>query len=686
MNHRTSKIYKVNDAFELNESTPTDLTSIKVRSTSTSSVDVNYPADFRGYPTSAASIDLGVDEEGKSHPCKNLAVACCIVFFVLLLLGCIALLVYFVIMNTGSHTINAQELRTDNGNMRRSWLLFRKIKISVVCIDCYSFPSLADLCTLTGKLIVEGSLRVNETYRPELSDPTSPVYIEKEAAFISAMNATFVSSDMAAYYDGCEVVRFEPGSVRIVFEVYLLSAPDFADTEAEVVLAVQVTIEGAVYSEPFAAFDIIFGSVQIDSVQQISLTTIPSIDSNTPAASTESSFAELETTATPRLSTHSTSESVSSESNMPITVLSKDSSTLRFATSSLPPRTTLIDATTNEETTVSELQTTDSPIATTQLATTAEESTVIATTKLEESTTEMDRRTQTSIVSLSDASLKTATPTNSDITVTSPPITRQPKIHPALPDICGTRPAVADDDVESRIVGGTDAAPGSWPWMGSLRLNRGHQCGAVLIHQEWAITAQHCVSYFDDIVLGDNKLSGAPSSYREVRTTTAFSNSDFNVRTDENDIALVKLSSPVNVTDHVQPVCINTLSSEFNFTNCYITGWGTDDFDMQVPITELQEAPVQLIETAVCSEWYSSYHDPLTDRQLCAGWEDGRSDACSGDSGGPLQCQDDQGIWYLLGIVSFGQECGLERLPGVYTRVSTQLDFLQQVLDTNIKV
>ncbi|XP_071506014.1 uncharacterized protein [Diadema antillarum] len=683
MNHRTAKIYKVNDAFELNESTPTDLTSIKVRSTSTSSVDVNYPADFRGYPTSAASIDLGVDEERKSHPCKNLAVACCIVFFVLLLLGCIALLVYFVIMNT---VLNDSRLRgkifiSFHYSIRMIWNqngIFRwyRLEHNRSCIA--SFPSLADLCTLTGKLIVEGSLRVNETYRPELSDPTSPVYIEKEAAFISAVT----------YYDGCEVVRFEPGSVRIVFEVYLLSAPDFADTEAEVVLAVQVTIEDAVYvySEPFAAFDVFFGSVQIDSVQQISLTTIPSIDSNTPATSTESSFAELETTATPRLSTHSTSESVSSESNMPITVLSKDSSTLRFATSSLPPRTTLIDATTNEETTVSELQTTDSPIATTQLATTAEESTVMATTKLEESTTEMDRRTQTSIVFLSEVSLKTATPTNSDITVTSPPITRQPKIHPALPDICGTRPAVADDDVESRIVGGTDAAPGSWPWMGSLRLNRGHQCGAVLIHQEWAITAQHCVSYFDDIVLGDNKLSGAPSSYREERTTTAFSNSDFNVRTDENDIALVKLSSPVNFTDHVQPVCINTLSSEFNFTNCYITGWGTDDFHIQVPITQLQEAPVQLIDTAVCSEWYSSYHDPLTDRQLCAGWEDGRSDACSGDSGGPLQCQDDQGVWYLLGIVSFGQECGLERLPGVYTRVSTQLDFLQQVLDTNIKV
>lgn len=58
---------------------------------------------------------------------------------------------------------------------------------------------------------------------------------------------------------------------------------------------------------------------------------------------------------------------------------------------------------------------------------------------------------------------------------------------------CGTTPAVTP---KSRIIGGDDATPGSWPWMGSLRAHSGfynHQCGAVLIAPQWAVTAAHCM-------------------------------------------------------------------------------------------------------------------------------------------------------------------------------------------------
>lgn len=45
-----------------------------------------------------------------------------------------------------------------------------------------------------------------------------------------------------------------------------------------------------------------------------------------------------------------------------------------------------------------------------------------------------------------------------------------------------------------RIVGGYEAVPHSFPWQISLQLSDGfHFCGAVLIHQNFALTAGHCI-------------------------------------------------------------------------------------------------------------------------------------------------------------------------------------------------
>lgn len=65
---------------------------------------------------------------------------------------------------------------------------------------------------------------------------------------------------------------------------------------------------------------------------------------------------------------------------------------------------------------------------------------------------------------------------------------------------------------------------------------------------------------------------------------------------------------------------------------------------------------------------------------MCAGGERGR-DSCVGDSGGPLMhtFKNDSGQWYIEGVVSFGnQRCGSEGWPGVYTRVSDYLGWINE--------
>lgn len=143
---------------------------------------------------------------------------------------------------------------------------------------------------------------------------------------------------------------------------------------------------------------------------------------------------------------------------------------------------------------------------------------------------------------------------------------------------------------------------------------------------------------------------------------------NYRKETNENDIALAQLDTRVEFSNVVQRVCLPDSSIKLPpKTGVFVTGFGSivDDGPTQ---NKLRQARVETISTEVCNR-KDVYDGMITSGMLCAGFMEGKVDACKGDSGGPL-VYDNHEIWYLVGIVSWGQSCALPKKPGVYTRVS----------------
>ncbi|XP_050812979.1 prostasin-like [Gopherus flavomarginatus] len=99
---------------------------------------------------------------------------------------------------------------------------------------------------------------------------------------------------------------------------------------------------------------------------------------------------------------------------------------------------------------------------------------------------------------------------------------------------------------------------------------------------------------------------------------------------------------------------------------------------LPAPMT-LQQLQVPLIDPLPCDALYrhrSSMRE-IQDDMVCAGYAEGQRDACQGDSGGPLVCQK-AGLWFVTGVISWGEGCALPNRPGVYIRVSAYLDWIGQ--------
>ena len=71
--------------------------------------------------------------------------------------------------------------------------------------------------------------------------------------------------------------------------------------------------------------------------------------------------------------------------------------------------------------------------------------------------------------------------------------------------------------------------------------------------------------------------------------------------------------------------------------------------------------------------------DFYTGSTFCAGYDDGRADSCQADSGGPLICVRNFSP-FVYGLVSYGYDCADPNYPGMYSKVATQIQWIDSVV------
>ncbi|XP_038614704.1 transmembrane protease serine 11E-like [Tachyglossus aculeatus] len=240
---------------------------------------------------------------------------------------------------------------------------------------------------------------------------------------------------------------------------------------------------------------------------------------------------------------------------------------------------------------------------------------------------------------------------------------------------CGTRRSKANAD-GLRIVGGNPVEDGEWPWQASLQYNGIHRCGATLINSTWIVSAAHCFRSYADPSRWTVSFGVTVKPGKERRGLKKIIIHEKYHYPDHNfDISLAELSSPVPYSNAVHRVCLPDASYRLkNGDTMYVTGFGAEENDGMSQNT-LREVQVRYIDSEICNE-PQIYNNAISPGMLCAGYLEGKRDACQGDSGGPLVKSNARDIWYLMGIVSWGDECAQPNKPGVYTRVTFYRDWI----------
>jgi len=247
--------------------------------------------------------------------------------------------------------------------------------------------------------------------------------------------------------------------------------------------------------------------------------------------------------------------------------------------------------------------------------------------------------------------------------------------------------AWADKGDDDRIVGGKEVKPNSVPWQVALAFGDATIpfCGGTITSGTKIVTAAHCVVAALNaknlkVIVGEHDTLDHTDNATIHDVKNMVVHPKYDLRTLENDLAVLTLAVPIDLSDVAKPACLPTRTSRREFKaglEFVVSGWGKLKFNGDQP-NVLHSVPVPHVTHKECKK---AYNGSLHGNMMCAGnVEEGGIDSCQGDSGGPLTKHYPKlDRTKLVGVVSWGVGCGLKGNPGVYTRVDKYVSWLKSV-------
>ncbi|KJZ73810.1 hypothetical protein HIM_06703 [Hirsutella minnesotensis 3608] len=234
-----------------------------------------------------------------------------------------------------------------------------------------------------------------------------------------------------------------------------------------------------------------------------------------------------------------------------------------------------------------------------------------------------------------------------------------------------------------RVVGGDTAELGEFPFIVSVLYRGGHSCGGSLLDSTTVLTASHCIMnltgpYPAHVFQVRAGSLDRDSGGRVVNVSKAIMHPGYNTTNFDNDIAVMKLSEPIQ--EHYPSISyMRNMPDEGSDpspnSTVTVAGWGITGNGQLAE--HLQRVEMPIVSREACQKSYdkAKFPFPITENKVCAGSE-GKT-GCEADSGGPLVKKD---TGELIGVVSHGSDmkCDAPGSFGAYVRVANYHSFIKE--------